>query len=126
MRKKMTGFVLMTALIGAGTGCWADNNATGNNNDPVQHPVNAYTNHVVNEDMKDSQENTQKAAEAKATYKQARADYQKSLTDNGADSQITKDARKRMHDARAEMHKYHTKTAIANQQIKTDQIKAQP
>ena len=58
MSKKITGFILIAAFIGAGMNSWGDNNATGNNNDPVQHPVNAYTNHVVNEDMKDeSKEN---------------------------------------------------------------------
>jgi len=65
MRKKVTSLILVVALVGSGTGCWADDtNATGNNNDLMKHPVNAYTNHEVKEDMKDSQENSQKAAEA--------------------------------------------------------------
>src|ERR1035437_7281519 len=106
MNNKMTSLILMAALMSPGMACWADDtNATGNNNDPMKHPVNAYTNHEVKEDIKDSQENSQKAAEAKAAYKQAKADYEKSLTDNGADSPVTKDAKTRMHDARKEMHK---------------------
>ena len=104
-------------------GGWADNNATGNNNDPIQHPVNAYTNHVVNQDMKDSQENSQKASEAKATYKQGKANYKKSLKDNGADSQITKTPESHA-EARKDIHTYDKKTAIADQQTKTDELKA--
>ena len=109
-----------------GMSCWADDtNATGNNNDPLKHPVNAYTNHEVKEDMKDSTENGQKAADAKATFKQAKADYEKSLKDNGADSQTTIDAKKRMHDAHKEMRKYNKKTTKANQDLKADETKAQ-
>ena len=115
----------MAALAGPTMACWADDtNATGNNNNPVEHPVNAYTNHEVKEDMKDSQENSQKAAEAKATYKQAKTDYEKSLKDNGADSPITKTAKDRMHDAHKEMHKYNKKTMKANKEMKDDEIKA--
>src|ERR1035438_6015459 len=125
MNKKMTSLILMAALVAPGMSCWADDtNATGNNNNPVEHPVNAYTNHEVKEDIKDSNENSQKAAEAKATYKQAKADYEKSLKDNGADSPLTKDAKKHMHDAHKEMHKYNQKTANANQNTKEDEIKA--
>ena len=126
MNKKMTGLIVMAALMAPGMGCWADDtNATGNNNDPLKHPVNAYTNHEVKEDIKDTQENSQKAAEAKATHKQAKADYEKSLKDNGADSQVTKDAKNRMHDAHKEMRKYNKKTAKANQDLKADETKAQ-
>src|ERR1019366_2422501 len=104
MNKKMTSLIIMAALAAPGIGCWADNtNATGNNNNPVEHPVNAYTNHEVKEDVKDSQINSQKAEEAKATYNQAKVDYEKSLKDNGADSQVTKDAKKRMHAAHRDM-----------------------
>jgi hypothetical protein len=125
MSKKMTSLFLAAALAGAGMVCWADDtNATGNNNDPLKHPVNAYTNHEVKEDIKDNQENSQKAAEAKAVYKQAKADYEKSLKDNGADSPVTKDAKKRMHDARKDMHTYNKKTSKANQNTKDDEIKA--
>jgi len=116
----------MAALVVPGMRAWADDiNATGNNNNPVTHPVNAYNNHEVKEDMKDSQEGSQKAAEAKATYKQAKEDYEKSLKANGANSQVTKDAKKRMHDAHMEMRKYHKKTAKANQELKKDETKAQ-
>jgi len=88
MNKKMTSLILMAALIAPGMSCWADStNATGNNNDPLKHPVNAYTNHEVKEDMKDSQENSQKAADAKASYNQAKTDYEDSLKANGAESQ---------------------------------------
>src|SRR5471030_2938881 len=88
MNKKITSLMVMAALMGAGIGCWADDiNATGNNNDPMKHPVNAYTNHEVKEDMKDSTENGQKAADSKTEFKQAKADYEKSLKDNGEDSQ---------------------------------------
>src|ERR1035437_4127616 len=126
MNKKMISLILMTALMSPGMSCWADdNNATGNNNNPIEHPVNAYTNHEVKEDMKDSKENSQKAEEAKAAFKQAKADYEKSLKDNGADSQVTKDAKKRMHDAHKEMRKYNKKTAKANQDLKADETKAQ-
>src|ERR1700688_384377 len=100
MSKKLTSLILMAALGIPGMSCWGDDmNATGNNNDVVKHPVNAYTNHEVKEDMKDSQENSQKAAEAKAAYDQAKTDYEKSLKDNGAESSVTKDAKKRMKDA---------------------------
>ena len=125
MSKRITSLILMAALVGPGIGCWADDtNATGNNNDPMTHPVNAYTNHEVKEDMKDSQENNQKAMEAKAAYKQAKMDYEKSLKDNGADSQVTKDAKTRMHDAHKEMHKYNRKTAKANEEMRKDEMKA--
>src|SRR5471032_263287 len=117
MNKKMTSLILMASIMGTGMGCWGDDtNATGNNNNPVEHPVNAYTNHEVKEDIKDSQENGQKAAEAKAAYTQAKADYEKSLKDNGAESAVTVAARKRMHSARKDMHKYNKKTAHANQE----------
>ena len=126
MNKKMTSLILMAALMSPGMSCWADDtNATGNNNNPVEHPVNAYTNHEVKADMKDSTEYGQKAADAKAAFKQAKADYEKSLKDNGADSQVTKDAKKRMHDAHKEMRKYNKKTAKANQDLKADETKAQ-
>ena len=125
MNKKMTSLILMAALMAPGMGCWADDtNATGNNNDPLKHPMNAYTNHEVKEDIKDSQENSQKGAEAKATYKQAKADYEKSLKDNGADSPVTKDAKTRMHNAHKAMRQYHKKTMKANQETKADEIKA--
>lgn len=126
MNNKMTSLILMAALMAPGMGCWADNtNATGNNNNPVEHPVNAYTNHEVKADMKDSTEYGQKAAESKAAFKQAKADYEKSLKDNGADSQVTKDAKERMHTAHKEMRKYNKKTAKANQDLKVDENKAQ-
>src|SRR5450755_3694155 len=119
MNKKMTSLILMASIMGTGMGCWGDDtNATGNNNNPVEHPVNAYTNHEVKEDIKDSQENSQKAAEAKAAFKQAKADYEKSLKDNGADSPTTKDAKKRMHDAHKQMRKYNQKTGKANEATK--------
>src|ERR1700680_1854174 len=125
MNKKMTSLILMAALAAPGISCWADNtNATGNNNNPAEHPVHAYTNHEVKEDMKDSQENSQKAADAKVAFKQAKADYEKSLKDNGADSQVTKDAKKRMHDAHKEMRKYNKKTAKANKDTREDEMKA--
>ena len=126
MNKKMTSLILMAALMAPGMSCWADDtNATGNNNNPVEHPVNAYTNHEVKADMKDSTEYGQKAADSKAAFKQAKADYEKSLKDNGADSQTTIDAKKRMHDAHKEMRKYNKKTAKANQDLKADETKAQ-
>ena|ERR1051326_917708 len=126
MNKKMTSVLIVTALIAPGMGCWADNtNATGNNNNPIEHPVNAYTNHEVKADMKDSTEYGQKAAEAKVAYKQAKGDYEKSLKDNGANSQTTIDAKKRMHDAHKEMRKYNKKTAKANKDLKEDETKAQ-
>jgi hypothetical protein len=126
MNKKMTSLIVMAALMVPGMGCWADDtNATGNNNNPVEHPVNAYTNHEVKADMKDSTEYGQKAADAKAAFKQAKADYEKSLKDNGADSQVTKDAKERMHTAHKEMRKYNKKTAKANQDLKADETKAQ-
>jgi hypothetical protein len=126
MNKRITSLMFAAALMAAGTGCWADDvNATGNNNNPVEHPINAYNNHEVKSDMKDSQENSQKAAEAKATYKQAKADYEKSLKESGADSQVTKDAKSRMDDARKDLQKYNKKTAHANQEMKKDEMKAQ-
>ena len=126
MNKKMTSLIVMAALMAPGMGCWADDtNATGNNNNPVQHPVNAYTNHEVKADMKDSTENGQKAADSKAAFKQAKTDYEKSLKDNGADSQVTKDAKGRMHTAHKEMRKYNKKTMKANQDLKADETKAQ-
>ena len=126
MNKRMTSLIVMAAFLGGGSRVWADDmNATGNNNNPVTHPVNAYENHEVKEDMKDSQENGQKATEAKAAYKQAKSDYEKSLKDNGADSQVTKDAKKRMHEAREDMHKYNKKTMKANKELKEDEKKAQ-
>ena len=125
MSKKMTGVIMMVALVIPGIGCWADgSNATGNDNDPVHHPVNAYTNHEVKEDIKASEVNSQQAAEAKATYKQAKQDYKKSRKDNGVNSTVTVAAKKRMHDAYAEMCKYNKKTTTANQELQIDQIKA--
>lgn len=125
MNTKMTSLILMASIMGTGVGCWGDDtNATGNNNNPLQHPVNAYTNHEVKEDMKDSQEYGRKAAESKAAFKQAKADYEKSLQDNGADSQVTKDAKARMHKAHKEMHKYNRKTAEANKDLRDDEMKA--
>jgi hypothetical protein len=126
MNRKMTSLVLMASIMGTAMGCWADDtNATGNNNNPIEHPVNAYTNHEVKADMKDSTEYGQKAADAKAAFKQAKADYEKSLKDNGANSQTTIDAKKRMHDAHQEMRKYNQKAAKANQDLKADETKAQ-
>jgi len=126
MTKKITSLILMASIMGTGMSCWADDaNATGNNNNPIAHPVNAYTNHEVKEDMQESKEYSQKAADAKAAFKQAKADYEKSLKDNGADSQTTIDAKKRMHDAHKEMRKYNKKTAKANQDLKADETKAQ-
>jgi len=123
--KKIAGFIVMAALVVPGIGCWADDvNATGNNNNPVEHPVNAYTNHEVKSDIKDSQEYKQKAAEAKTAYKQAKADYEKSLKDNGATSDVTVAAKKRMNDARQELHKYSTKATKADQATQKDEIKA--
>jgi hypothetical protein len=125
MRKRMTSLILMASLAAPGIGCWADDiNATGNNNNPVEHPVNALINHEVKADMKDSQEYSQKAAEAKAAFNQAKADYEKSLKENGANSPITQDAKKRMHEAHKDMHKYNKKTAVANQNTREDEIKA--
>jgi hypothetical protein len=116
----------MAALVAPGISCWADDtNATGNNNNPVEHPVNAYTNHEVKADMADSTEYAQKAADSKAAFKQAKADYDKSLAANGANSQTTIDAKKRMHDAHVEMRKYNKKTVKANQDLKADETKAQ-
>jgi len=126
MNKKITTLILMTALASPGIAVRADDtNATGNNNNPVTHPVNAYENHEVKSDMKDSKENSQKAAEAKATYKQAKADYEKSLKDNGPDSSVTKAAKDRMEDARKDMQNYNKKTAKANHELKKDESKAQ-
>ncbi len=126
MNKRITSLALMAALIGSGFVCRADNtNATGNDNNPVEHPVNAYTNHEVKSDMQASQEDSQKAADAKAAYKQAKSDYDKSLKDNGADSQVTKDAKDRMMAARKDMHKYSKKAASANSDLKKDETKAQ-
>ncbi len=125
MRNKLMGLVVMAGLMSFGMGCWADDtNATGNNNNPVKHPMNAYTNHEVKEDIKDSQENSQKAAESKATYKQAKADYEKSLKDNGAKSDVTLAAKKRMNEAHKEMRKYNKKTTAANKETRKDEIKA--
>ena len=126
MNRKMTSLIVMAALMSPGMSCWADDtNATGNNNNPVEHPVNAYTNHEVKEDMKDSTENGQKAADSKAAFKQAKADYEKSLKDNGADSQVTKDAKNRMHDAHKEMRKYNKKTAEANTELRKHEAQSQ-
>jgi hypothetical protein len=125
MNRKMTSLILMASIMGTGLGCWGDDtNATGNNNNPVQHPVNAYTNHEVKADMKDSKEYSQKAADAKAAYTQAKSDYEKSLKDNGVDSQVTKDAKERMHKAHKEMRQYNKKTAEANKDLRNDEIKA--
>ena len=125
MRHKIAHLVLLASLAAFGAGIRADDtNATGNDNDPMRHPVNAYTNHEVKEDMKDSQENAQKAAEAKAVYKQAKEDYEKSLKANGADSPVTIAAKKRMTSARVDMRKYSKKAAKANQDIKNDEMKA--
>jgi hypothetical protein len=126
MSKRIASPVVMAAFVSAGTGVWADDtNATGNNNAPLSHPINAYTNHEVKEDMKDSQENSQKAAEAKATYEQAKADYEKSIKDNGAKSDITIASKKRMREAHKDLRKYSQKTANANQELKKDEVKAQ-
>ena len=125
MNKTTTSLILMAALLGSGVGCWADGtNATGNNNNPLEHPINANTNHEVKGDIKDSQEFSQKAAEAKAAYTQAKTDYETSLKDNGAGSQVTKDAKKRMHDARKDMRNYNEKAAKANQETRKDEIKS--
>jgi hypothetical protein len=126
MNKKITSLALTAALIGCGLVCQADSaNATGNDNDPMRHPVNAYNNHEVKSDMKDSQQNSQKADEAKAAYKQAKSDYDKSLKENGANSSVTKDAKKRMMDAHKDMQKYRQKAADANRDLKKDESKAQ-
>ena len=125
MRNKLMSLVMTAAMVGLGAGCWADNtNATGNNNDPVKHPVNAYRNHEVKEDIKDSQENGQKAAESKASYKQAKEDYQKSLKENGAKSDVTVAAKKRMNEAHKDMRKYNKNAAAANKETRKDEIKA--
>src|SRR3954466_13866814 len=105
MKKLMTSLLLAATMIAPGLMRADDTNATGNNNNPMAHPVNAYTNHEVKEDMKDSQQSSEKAKESKATYKQAKADYEKALKDNGADSAVTKDAKKRMQEARKDMNK---------------------
>jgi hypothetical protein len=126
MNKRIVSFGLVTALALASSGCWADNvNATGNDNNPVTHPVNAYNNHEVKEDMQDSQQNSDKAAESRAAFKQAKADYEKSLKANGKDSPVTQDARKRMIAARKDMGKYSQKATNANRELKKDETKAQ-
>jgi len=126
MNKKITSLIVMTALMAPGMGCWADDtNATGNNNSPLAHPVNAYTNHEVKEDMKDSQEHSQKAAEAEAAYKQAKAEYEDSLKANGADSQITKEAKSRMKKAHHAMNKHNKKTAESNKELQKHEAQAQ-
>ena len=125
MNTKITSLILMAALVAPGTGGWTDEiNATGNNNDPLKHPINAYTNHEVKEDMKESQENGQKAMEAKATYQQAKSDYEKSLKDNGAASPVTQDAKKRMQTARKDMNRFNTKKAKANKELREDEMKS--
>src|SRR5258708_26061073 len=125
MNKTMASLILMTALVVPGTGVWADDtNATGNNNNPITHPMNAYNNHEIKEEMKDSQMNSQKAEESKAAYKQAKENYEKSLKDNGADSSVTKDAKSRMDDARKDMRKYNKKAMKANKELKEDEMKA--
>jgi len=65
------------------------------------------------------------SVDTKATYKQAKADYEKSLKDNGAKSDVTLAAKKRMNEAHKEMRSYDKKTADANQETKKDEIKAQ-
>lgn len=125
--KKLTSAVLATFLV-AGlqfTGFAGDNvNATGNDNDPLKHPVNAYNNHEVKEDMKDSTVNSQKAEESKKAYKEAKDNYEKSMKENGADSEVTKEAKNRMEEAHKDWAKYEKKTNKANKELRHDQIKA--
>ena len=126
MNKKMTSLILMAALMSPGMSCWADDtNATGNNNSPLAHPINAYSNHEVKEDMKDSTENGQKAADSKAAFKQAKTEYEDSLKANGADSQTTKDAKNRMRKAHHSMNKHNKKTAEANTELRKHEAQAQ-
>ena len=126
MNKKMTSLILAAALMAPGMSCWADDtNATGNNNSPLAHPINAYSNHEVKEDIKDSQEHSQKAAQAEADYKQAKTEYEDSLKANGADSQTTKDAKSRMKKAHHAMNKHNKKTAEANTELRKHEAQAQ-
>lgn len=126
MNKRIAALLLAAALAPVAMNGWADDaNATGNNNDPVKHPVNAITNHEVKSDMKDSQESSQKAAEARKAYKQAKADYEKALKENGAGSDVTRAARKRKDEAYHDLSKYNKKTAEANRELKKDESKAQ-
>ena len=123
--KEMKVLLVAAALLSACAYCRADSaNATGNDNDPLKHPVNAYNNREVKEDMADSQQYSQKAKESKAAYKQAKADYEKSLKANGAESDVTKSAKKRMNDAYQDMEKYSRKTREENAELKKDEINA--
>lgn len=125
MNKRITAMLIAAALSSVAAKGFADDvNATGNDNNVVKHPINAYNNHEVKEDIQDSQENAQKAKESKATYKQAKADYEKALKANGANSEVTKEAKSRKEDAYKDMCKYNKKTADANRELKKDEISA--
>src|SRR5471030_2278854 len=123
MNIKMTSLILMAALVAPGIGCWADDtNATGNNNDPITHPVNAYTNHEVKEDKKDMENNSMDAAKDKAAYEQAKTDYEKSLSVNGPDSSVTVAAKKDMIRLHKHMHKHNKKAMEAKNEMEKHQI----
>src|SRR4051812_37892067 len=73
---------------------------------PVTHPVMAYDAHEVRADKKDVQKNETKLIETKQSMKerqafldQRKAEYEKSLKDNGGENAITKQALARYQDA---------------------------
>ncbi len=68
----------------------------------IEHPVDAYHEHEVKKDANTAQEMSQQKTEAKARMDQAKTDYEKSLSANGADSEVTKEAKKRFMEARKE------------------------
>ena len=125
MNKRIAALIVAATLSAASAKVWAnDVNATGNDNNPVTHPINAYNNHEVKEAMEDGQENAQKATEAKAAYKEAKSNYEKSLKTNGADSDVTKEAKSRKEAAYKDMRKYEKKTTEAHRELKKEEIEA--
>ena len=116
---RLTLLTTMAALLGS-TLVWADDAATKSATDTMAHPVEAYHEHEVNADAKDSQIYAQSKAEAKARMDQAKADYEKSIQTNGADSDVTKQAKKRLAEARKEYKKLAMKASKANKELKED------
>lgn len=86
--------------------------------DKLEHPVTALHEQKADNANKDLQEHSQEKKETLARLKQAKKDYEESLAKNGADSDITKQARSRFLDAKKEYQSEEKKTTQAAQKTK--------
>ena len=118
--KNIAVLVFSMSLFAFGTSVYADEGSMNNAKDAVEHPETTLHAKEASAANTNVQEFQQQKKETKAQMDQAKKDYEKSLADNGADSEITKDAKKRLTDVRKEYRKYAKKTAQATSDLKED------